>query len=219
MGPNGGPSQYEIDDEFCGSTESGEIGTSGWSITGSGSVAEKAGDAAHPCLKTLSSSGVNGTIGRFHQGSASNTGVIIATDVEQFMAFVRPLSGTTAMEVRVGLCQDAANTAGGTDGVWFDFTAATSANWRTLTKSASNVEVNATSTAYAAGTWYFLHAIRLTASGNWAFYLNNVLQFTHTTQKPAVALNPCIAIETGEAVEKTIDVDYFLLRSNPLTRY
>lgn len=202
------------EDEFTsGLTSSGNIGKLGW-VLGAGSVSAKAGETSHPGILTLSSGTTSGTIARL----LLTTGTVLSwypSDVSYLALIVRPVSGTTTMSVRFGLSNSVSTSGEGAQGIYWSFQATTSPNWRTITKGASGTTANTTTTAYTTGKWYLLEIKR--NGSNWEFYLNNTLQFIHSTNIPTVACIPFIAIETNEAVAKTMDVDYFALKSiNPL---
>ena len=122
------------------------------------------------------------------------------------------------IEVRIGILDDVdASASGITDGVWFDFTPATSANWRTITEASNTQTLNASSTAVAAATWYKIEMVRL-SGGNWEFYLDDVLLFTHSTNLPTDALIPTYTVVKTTGADKSVDADYFSLTSKTLTR-
>jgi hypothetical protein len=208
----------KTDDFITGLATTGNIGDLGWTL-GAGTAAVKAGEQNHPGMYTIASTTTSGTIGRITMSGAAATASMVAGDANYVAAIVRPLSGTTTMSVRVGLTNNPATSAEGAQGIYWAFTPATSANWRTVTRDGVGATTNSTATAYTAGTWYKLE-IKKNNSGNWEFYLNGTLQFTHSANIPtaSTAMYPIVAIETSNTTTKTLDVDWFRLRSTVLTR-
>jgi hypothetical protein len=151
-------------------------------------------------------------------GPSTSEGKVVATDIDR-MTFIFRLASITDTEVRVGIFNDVNATASGiTDGVWFDFTPVTSANWRTITEASNTQTLNTSSTAVVAATWYKIEMIRL-SGGNWEFYLDDVLLFTHSTNLPTVAVIPAfVVVKTTNPNDKQLDADYFSLTTKVLTR-
>lgn len=203
--------QVVLEDEFiAGLTTTGNVGALGWSL-GAGSLATKNGETAHPGIKTLSSGTTSGTIGRITLGGSATELTIVPGDISYIAFVVRPVSGTTTMSVRIGLLLSPSTSGEGSQGIYFAFTPATSGNWRTITRDGAGITANTTNISYSTGTWYFLEIRR--SGSSYEFYINNVLRFTHTTNIPTSVGVISLCIETNEAVAKTIDIDYFCLKS------
>lgn len=198
------------EDEFLnGIAATGSIGELGWVKTNNAAdaAAPIAGLAKHPGILSLVTGGANGNNVRMHLGSAANVAVLIPTEMDRFRWVVR-IPTITTMSVRLGLGADISAASFGNDGAFFEYDVAVNANWRTRTRNAGGDTSNNSAIAVVAGNWYDLEARRL-AGGNWEFYINSVLRFTHAAQLPAVALNVGALAQTGAAAARTLDVDYF----------
>lgn len=198
-----------LQDEFLsGLTSSGNIGALGWTL-GAGTWSGIASIAAHPGQSTFSSTNSSGTIGRMYLATAATQGAYVASDLAYFGCLINPRSGTTTMSVRVGLVVSVATSTEGSQGIYWSFNPAVSANWRTVTRDGTDIASNSSDVVYATSTWYLLEVKRAANGTDWEFWINGVLKFTHTTRIiTATAVFPGIYIETNEAVAKTLDGDW-----------
>ena len=202
-----------LKDEFPPSVASGEIGELGWNVF-DGSAVVVLGETNHPgIVENLSDAGSGDESALFLKSSTS-LGYIVPTDVAN-MTFILRVNDTADLNVWVGILEDVDSDTP-TDGVWFEFRPGTSANWVTVTESADTQTANTTSVAVGTD-WHKLEMVRL-SNGNWEFYIADVLQFTHSTNLPTVASSPTFTVEKTTATNKSIDVDYFSMTSNVLTR-
>jgi hypothetical protein len=207
------PGYVQLQDEFMGvNTEDGEIGEIGWRIVNSaqGTVSYDPGVTDHMGLINCSATATIGNLtGIATTSSPAGNGFILPAQVDRIIWIVKTVQATS-VNYRCGLCQDPTVTAGGTDGAWFDFTAASNTHWRTVTRGTSSNTTNNTTTTVTAGNWYLLD-VRRNGSGNWDFYLNTTLQFTHTTNLPAAAvpLIPFAVVEATTATSRQISIDWF----------
>jgi hypothetical protein len=198
-----------LTDEFTNGNDNvaGEIGALGWTGGNVGNSVSVAGVANHPGIWRMTTAATTNDAPRIHTASDE----FFLADVERAQYIVRPNSGTATMFVRVGFADNTTGSEAAV-GCYFSFDPGTSANWRTVTRlDGTNITTNTTTIAYTTGTWYFLEIRRNGA--NEEFYINNVLQFTHSTNIPTGIMAPMMLIKTNEAVAKSIDVDFFTMKS------
>ncbi len=213
-----GPGVVVLKDDFMSpNLDNSAVGELGWRFV-SATPLEVAPQAGHPGIVQVVADGAATDEGALFLSRSTTIGLIFPTDIEH-LTFYMQVDQLTDIEVRVGVFEDVDDPAASiTDGVWFDFTPATSANWRTATEAAGTQTVNVTTTAVATGTWYRFDMIRL-ASGNWEFYLDGTLEFTHSTNLPgAVGVTPAFVVVKTTAADRSLLADYFSLRSKPLAR-
>lgn len=207
---SGNSSLLDIEDEFLRSgNESGEIGQLGWAQQSTPTNTEIAAVANHPGIVRTATTTTSGDFAALSL-NAGAVGAILPTDVELYIFIVRPI--TTASQIlRIGL-MDTITAATQVNGVYFEHNTASSANWRTVTRAANVETANSTAIAVTANNWYYLSTLRV-SNGNWLFYLNASLQFTHSTNLPTAAVQPMVMASTLSAAPKSVDTDYFRLRS------
>jgi hypothetical protein len=200
-------------DEFCfGNTTTGRVGELGWLqvATGSGTIAATVGVANHPGIYTLSTGTTSGSTQRIDLTAEA----YLPADIDSIQGIIRPTVITSA-KYRFGLLVSTGTLGEGSDGVYFSFSPADSANWRAITESGGVKTATNTTVAVTANNWYFLELRRL-SNGNWEFYVNNVLEATHSTNIPTAANEVTFVAENTAAANKTLDVDWFYVRSKQL---
>lgn len=213
---------YEIEDEFFssqlsdGTITSNMIGVLKWvtvSPVGTGAPVRIAPTSNHPGIIQLGTSAASGDNDVLMLEAAVGNACMIPTDTERFAWIVRIPTITTVV-VRIGLMQDISAASGGTAGAYFEFDSAADADsWRTVTRQASTSTTNTSAGANAvANNWMLLEAVRL-SGGNWEFYINNTLAFTHSANLPTTACNIGCIVQTATTAARTLDIDYFKLRT------
>jgi hypothetical protein len=214
----------QVDEFMTGGITSGTGGSMGWNVFNSISGATLlpiTAEQNHPGITRLGSGATSGNVTSMVMDGSPGIASVVAGDVTYFGAIVRPDTGSTSMSTRIGILNTSLTSGEASQGIYFSFLPGTSANWRTITKSGSGTTANTTSVAYTPGTWYRLE-MRKNNSGNWEFYINGTLVFTHSTAAnfPSSTLQmvPGFAIETNSAATKTIDIDWARLRSGVLSR-
>jgi hypothetical protein len=199
-------------------TEAGEsVGSYNWRSTANGTAASTspAGVADHPGIIQLVTGAVAGNDTRLHLGNTATDDIYPFSDIRYFGALVRTLDNTSN-RIKVGMGVDLGDgtvAAWGTDGVFFEFDTATNANWRTHTRAASTTTTNTTGVAVTNNEWDLLEAFRLT-NGNWSFWINEALVFTHSATLPtSVMANVGFFVETQVAVARNLQIDWCSLRT------
>ena len=212
---------FVVADEFtCGSISntntSNAIGALGWATSTAGTSAPvvTAGVAAHPGIITLTTGATSGNNNRLHLTDTESKAFCVPADIDRFSFLVRVPTITTA-SARIGIGQDLSSTTFGTAGAWFSYDAAVSTFWQTITRQASTSTTNTSAVTVTAGNWFLLQCIRL-ASGNWEFYINESLKFTHSANQPTTACNIGCMVQTATTAARTLDVDWFKLRTKNL---
>jgi hypothetical protein len=201
-------------DDFFSGESPGDIGELGWAETNC-TCAIVAGVANHPGLLRCTANGAAGSrcVMWLAQGSTS-VPPMIATDIGRFTMIVR-IQDITDVDYQFGFFDDA-DTAAPTDGVYFEFVDGVDTDWQTVTESGNVRTVNDTANVVSVATFYRFDFVRL-AGGNWEFYLDGTLEFTHSTNLPTVGLVPSFRVIRG-ATDSDVDYDYFDLVSKTLTR-
>src|SRR5688572_16228398 len=192
------PNMFHTDDHFFGGVASGAIGDLGWTETNSaaGTNTRQASVVDHPGIFRIVTGATNGNNKRLHLGNAASEPTFTPTNVDRFIWVVR-IPTITTLTVRLGLRQDVSAANGGTAGTFFEFDPASSANWRMVTRQASTSTAN-NAQSVTANNWYKLEARRLTG-GNWEFWINDSLRFTHSTNLPTTNCAFGVLCQTGAA--------------------
>jgi hypothetical protein len=134
----------------------------------------------------------------------------------QNQRFAIAVAATTSHVVRVGLHNETTGTAAPTTGVYWEFDAASSANWRYCYVNATPTATCAASgTAVAANTFVTLE-IRLTATGVGTsavdFFINGTKSsVSGITVNTTNLVSPAMTCYTTAAVAKDCFIDYYQL--------
>jgi hypothetical protein len=217
---SGGPGYFDADpvnrgvwveEFFSGTTSNGGIGSNGW-YSANPTLATDAGVAGHPGVLKNTSSAVNGTVSAIY--STPNYQVQL-DDVFKARAIARWGTGANENKKRWGLLT--AITTDGATGVFFECLN-TDTNWFAVTRNGGASTRTDTGVAFSSTAWPLME-IRPSGTG-WAFYLNNSLVATNTTNVPVGTTNVQIAfqqVSTGTAV--TLEMDYAELIFDTPARY
>lgn len=203
-------------------TEAGEsVGSWNWRSTANGTAASTspASVAGHPGIIQLVTGATSGNDTRLHLGNSATEDIIRFQDV-RYAAFLVRTTDITTNRMKAGLGVDLGDgtlAAFGSDGVFFEFDSATnSGQWRTHTRAASTTTSNNTAVAVVNNEWDMLEMFRL-ANGNWAFFINEALQFTHSANLPTTAMaNIGVFVETQTAAARNMQIDWLRLRTASL---
>lgn len=203
------PNVYDLYDDFEGSVVATPIYP--WTETNSATATNtRPVSAGHIGVLGLTTGAVSGNNKRLHLGVGVADAILTPNQLQRFSWVVRIPTITTVL-VRLGVMQDVSAAAGGTAGAYFEFDPTVSANWRYVTRQASTSTAN-NALAVTAGNWYVLEARRL-GNGNWEFWANNVLRFTHSSNLPTTNCNFGVFISTVTAAARSVDLDMAGLRS------
>lgn len=222
---NGGDYIQAFDDFFSGvlgtgtATEAGEsFGAYNWRSTANGTAASTspASVAGHPGIIQLVTGATSGNDTRMHLGNAATDDILRFQDF-QYAAFLVRTTDNTSNRIKCGLGVDLGDgtlAAWGTEAVAFEFDSATNAGqWRTHTRNASTTTTNNTTVAVVNNEWDMLEMFRLT-NGNWAFHINETLQFTHSANLPTTVMaNIGVMVETQTAAARNCQVDWIAFRT------
>jgi len=175
-----------------------------------GTNTKQAGGLQHPGVLGLTTGAASMNNKRLHLGASASDANFNPVLFDRFRWVVR-IPTITTVTVRLGLMQDVSASSGGTAGAFFEFDPAVSANWRTVTRQASASTAN-NAVAVTAGNWYALEARRL-AGGNWEFWVNETLRFTHSATLPTTACAFGVLVQTGAAAARSVDLDLAYARA------
>lgn len=208
----------DLYDEFCSrNTTSGITGSLNWSNYGSNTPGSGIATAAHPCLLSMFTTAVSANIQGIGLGKNSNEDYwITASHLDRMVWVIKTDAVITNTEIRVGFMDDVSSTTGG-DGFFIEYDSAGSGFWRCITRQGGTATTTASAVTVAINTWYQLE-IDQDASGNLRCYVNNAATpfATHSTNKPTGTLNMGLAVQTNDAVSKTVFYDYFRLKGKAL---
>lgn len=184
-------------------------------ISGSPSNTQVTGIVDHPGILSLGTGTANTNSTRIHLGVTAATGVILPNQVEYF-AFLIRIPTITTLQVTIGLGQDISSLTFGTDGVWFQFNPATSANLQFTSRAAGVAQATVTNTlAVTANTWYLCEAFY--NGTTWTPVVNGVQYTALTTQLPStVAVNVGAAVAITAGSSRTLHLDYFAMYTREL---
>lgn len=125
-----------------------------------------------------------------------------------YMGWLVLIPTITSLTAMVGLGQNISTpTTFGTNGVFFRFDPATSANWQFITRSASVSTTITTTQAVAAGTWYWLEAYNDGVS--WTPVVNFVANAPSTTNLPVTPVNLGAHVTTNVGATRSMSIDRF----------
>jgi hypothetical protein len=213
-----------FDDFFTGvngtgtATEAGEtVGAWSWRSTANGTAASTspASVAAHPGIVQLVTGTTSGNDTRLHLGNSATEDIFPFQDL-RYMGFLVRTTDITSIIIKCGLgvdLADATAAAWGTDGVLFEYNSSAASQWRCHTRAASTTTSNTTSVVVTNNEWDLLEAYRLT-NGNWSFWVNESLVFTHSTNLPTTVMaNIGCFVETQTAAARNVQVDWIAFRT------
>lgn len=206
-----------IRDDFTGnSTTAGDYSWSSQASGAGAAVSNVAGEQNHPGIRRAST----GTTAAGYAGINNRLTYIDPSGSDNFEAIVR-LSANTGVVLRLGL-QDTFTNADNTDGYYFEFDPATSANWRYVTANNSTRTKTSSSTAVSAATWYRLKIVVNSANSSVEFFVNGSSIGTTSTNLPASGRTFGIsAILANDGVSTTsvdLDLDLIYWYNRNLTR-
>jgi len=203
---------FHLSDDFtCGGVAATAIPNWTETNSASGTNTKQAGGVNHSGVLRLTTGAASGNNKRLHLGNTASDPSFSPANFDRFIWIVR-IPTITTVTVRLGLMQDISAASGGTAGAYFQFDPAVSAGWQTVTRQASASTAN-TSINVVAGSWYALEARRLD-SGNWEFWINGVLRFTHSATPPTTDCAFGVFVATGAAAARNVDLDYCFARGN-----
>jgi len=196
------------DDFFFGGTSDGGIGL-GWKVVNNsqGSSTSEPSSTDHIGVHRISASNTTNNIYGICSDPADGT--IMAPQLDRLIWIFSP-NTTGSTNIRAGFCQDPTVASCGTNGAWWDFTPGSNANYRTITRGSSTNTTNNTTVVPVIDT-YVKTEIRRLGNGNYEFYMNNTLKFTHSTNLPSASV-PLVffcVVETTTTASKQVNIDYF----------
>lgn len=200
-----------LPDDFA-PTGTTRIGQWGWSPQSSPTVTEIPGEDKHPGIVQIATSTTVNDFGgiSFNVGAV---GIILPAQVDYFVAVVR-IPTITSMVVRVGLANSAAALLP-TNGMYFEYVAATSTFWRSVSMASGSPSAGNTTVTVTANNWYQLKFVR-NANGTWTSSINGVDHLVHSTAIPTAALQPVVIVGNTTAAVRSAQLDYFEFTSIPL---
>lgn len=214
-------------DDFIAGTSSGvtTLGNLRWAMFSTGTGA---------AITQPSSNIDNGHIGvgNLAVGNVSSISSLVLADIQigggqlTYEALVRVGalgSGTQNYVLQCGLGNNEQSTSDPTNGIFFEYSQASSTQWRVRTTSASSSTNTLSGITVAANSWYKLKYIINPAASSIQFFISAAgggtptLVATHTTNIPTTStiLNPLFKIrKTVGTTVVSFDVDYYQMQIN-----
>jgi len=200
-----------IQDEFMtGTATSGQIGSLGWGFGGAGSVTAIAGETGRPGLYRLATGAVGGQSARI---TFSGSTVFDSTAAHAMIWLNRLNTNDGNTTIRIGAITPA-SASPPTDGIYFEKLDADT-NWFCVTR-VGGVQTR-TDTGVAVTTNFTRYSYTRNSTGV-IFILGTENVCTHTTNVPGSVMTPSTFIITSAAASKTVDIDYYQIILNSLTR-
>ncbi len=199
-----------IQDDWISSTFLGQLGWTNLAVSG-GTTSLVTAESNHQGILSLST------------GSSSSSGystVYLGTNTIylgngtldlEFLIRIPTLSAAgERYSVRIGLGDS--NNADHSNGIWFEYSEATSANWLLCVNNASSASKTTSSTAVGENTWIKLKISINAAASLITYYVNGTSIGTKTTGFSTSGFGPRMHIvkSVGTAA-RTIQFDYFLM--------
>lgn len=201
----------------CVNTGQGEWGII--AVDNPGSIAVLQGENNHLGILQLNSSAVSGDgLGIYRGTFTVATGFIQARDIYSVEAVLRLFSAANVL-MRFGLVEVPSLSGAVTEGAYFDFDTTVDAqiHARTIVTPGAAGDITDTNTGTAPGTGWNVYTIIQETVGTFTFYIDDILEATHTTDIPsAQPLNLYITVTPRTAAAKSLDIDYVSLESQPL---
>lgn len=191
------------DDFLLGTISSnGSLGTTGWQFANgtSGSFSVQAGTATNPGIVRFETGATSGTVNRMLM--LGNTPFLMSNSYA-YTVIAQLNTNDANTQVRIGTSVDWL-TNPPTSGVYFEKLAADT-NWFCVTRS-GGVETR-TDTGTAVNTSFNTFFLNRNSSGV-TFWLNGVLECTHSTNVPTAGGGFGLHINNTAAANKTLDLDY-----------
>lgn len=161
--------------------------------------------SGHPGIaQTVDPANNSGLILSNNAGSACV--LVLGAGAFTFRSAMVPSSTTSNKIIRIGLMDNPEAIT--PSGIYFQFNATTSANWRAVTNNAGTI--TDTSTGFAADLNWHAFLISINAAGtSITFTIDGAHSVTTTTNIPTAVLSPFFNVNAnGSAVAQVISVDY-----------
>ncbi len=213
--------QLELIDDFINATtETGEIGTLGWSFASAGTAGAVNNLNAvrrHPGIIEIVTGNTSGSIESVFLGGAAADLVINFDDILRMIGIVRIPTPITSMKTRFGAFKSAIGTGAAiTDGAYWEYTSSDGL-WHGVCRVGS-VETRINGPAAVADQWEKLEIYQL-LDGTVDFFISDKNIGNISTNLPTnVGLNVAYAAEVTSANARDFDFDYFRL-TGPLLPY
>lgn len=189
-------------EDFSGnSTSAGQYTWSNQSSGAGAAVTNVAGEADHPGIRQFTT----GTTAAGFAGLNTRT-TFIDPDGGDCCRMILRLSANTGIILRLGI-QDTFTGADVTDGYYFEFDPATSANWLMCTAAGGSRTKTASSSAVAATTWYRLDIVVNSANTSVEFFVDGVSIGTVATNIPTNTTGVTLMIQNDGVSTTSVNCD------------
>ena len=204
----------ETDDFIAASTETGETGALGWSWT-NGSIVNGNAEQNHPGIITRRSGVTAAQVASMYLAGAGTTTRFRYDEWTECTFIIACVVTNTDFAVRIGIISDATSNTP-VSGVYFERLAADTAWWR-VTRAASTQTRNTTSSNVST-SWVKFRILKNGA--NVEFYIDGVLNGTHSTNIPAAAITlmPFIQVIPSTTTARDLKTDLIQYKLAAMTR-
>lgn len=193
-------------DDFTGnSTSAGEYSWSNQTSGTGAAVANQGGQANHPGIRRYST----GTTAAGYAGLNNRLTFIFPNGSDNWEGIIY-LSANTGIILRIGMA-DFSTSADCTDGYYFEFNPATSANWLMCCAAGGTRTKTASSSAVAASTWYRLKVVVNAGNTSAEFFVNGTSIGTVSTNLPSNTTGLAGIIQNDGVSTTNVDLDIDLI--------
>lgn len=207
-----------MEDFVGGNTTSGNIGNYGWKFVTwtDGVVTYDASVSGRVAIIKITSGTTEGNGSTLFLVDAANQPILPNALGNTTAIFsVKQTAANSTQNMQIGFADNIALIGDVNNGSYFRFTG--SGNWNAVTRRGGLETV--TDTGVLQSTSFKLFKIITNSTGtSTAFYIDDVLKATHTTNLPNGAISPRIQIVTTATDDKSFSIDYFYLKVTGLTR-
>jgi hypothetical protein len=203
---------YFIKDDFGPGSTASIVGELGWQAL-SGAASYAASSLGRPGIVRVSSSSTINTYQYIRLANTSAGNILPAEDFDMRWIFMlNQVDANTSLRIGWG-ADSSANPPN--NGMYLERLAADANFFFGTRASSSQTRVD---TGVPANTDWHKLRIRRVSDTQIGFMLDDLSESVFTATIPTVALSPFCGIHTAEAVAKTVDVDFFSLRIDGLSR-
>ncbi|TSD02974.1 MAG: hypothetical protein Athens071416_365 [Parcubacteria group bacterium Athens0714_16] len=207
-----------MDDFIGGNTSSGTISQYGWKWTtgGSGTITYTSAESGRVGLVKGKSGTTTNNGSTLYLVDPANQPIFPSSFGNLTIIFsIKQVDANSSSNMQIGTADNIALIGDVNNGAYFRSSG--SGNWYAITRSGAIETATDTGVAQASSFKQF----KIVINSNYtsiAFYIDNVLKATHTTNLPSGNLSPRVQIVTTSGTDYSFDIDYFYYKATGLSR-